>query len=622
MPGVKMQTVFLIINIFIMILFFSIKRINNFVHKVYSALLTVAMINLIFDIVTNYTVNHIDSIPVALNRAVHEIFIASILAFIYLLSIYIAILCDEKFIRTKKGIIIWSIPFLISFLLSIVLPLYYVENDVANYSFGPAAFSIYGCMFIYVVASFVIFLKDWRQTEGRKRNIIFMALDIFVVVSVIQAVYPTLLISSVGVFFNILAIYLTLENPDRVLMEKYHEEKNRADEANKAKSAFLANMSHEIRTPINAVIGLNEMILREYDDPQLVDYSESIDTAARTLLSLINDILDFSKIEAGKMELIEGDYDLAITLNDLVTMISYKTEAKGLKLITQVDETTPHMLHGDEVRVKQVITNILSNAAKYTEKGSVTLKTEWERTEKDRINLVISIIDTGVGIKEEDMPKLFASFERIEGQKNHSIEGTGLGMTITTQLLSLMHGELKVESEYGKGSCFKLIIPQVINSEEPIGDFKNTRKKLINKRKKYVELFTAPYAKVLIVDDNMINLKVASCLLKRTLVQVDTASSGIECLSMVQNTPYDVIFLDHMMPDMDGVETLNHIRKDKNLCQNTPVIILTANAISGAREEYIKKGFTDYLSKPIDGHILEQMLVEYLPEDLVKITSE
>ncbi len=400
-------------------------------------------------------------------------------------------------------------------------------------------------------------------------------------------------------------------------------EKSAALQASKTKSEFLSNMSHEIRTPINAILGMNEMILRECKDENILEYAGNVRNAGNNLLGIVNDILDFSKIEAGKMEIIPVEYALSSLLNDLVNMIQKRAKDKGLEFIINADKNLPTILLGDEIRIKQVVTNILTNAVKYTEKGSVTLTVETATKSDEKIIIRFSVKDTGIGIKPEDISKLFSAFERIEEKRNRTIEGTGLGMNITQRLLDLMGTSLQVSSVYGEGSEFSFEIEQKIINAEPIGDFEEAFRNSLKQHKEYHEKFTAPSAKILIVDDTVMNLTVAKGLLKQTKIQIDTAESGYDCLELVQKNIYDVIFLDHRMPGMDGIETLQEMKKlSGNLNKQTPVISLTANAISGAREQYIAAGFQDYLTKPINSVQLENMLMKYLPPEKVKVARE
>jgi len=398
----------------------------------------------------------------------------------------------------------------------------------------------------------------------------------------------------------------------------------RALASNEAKTSFLSNMSHEIRTPINAILGMNEMVLRESEDEEILMYSENIRSAGNTLLGLINDILDFSKIEAGKIEIIPVDYDISSVINDLVNMIATRADDKGLTLNLDFDPMLPRRMNGDEVRIKQVITNILTNAVKYTKKGSVTFRIGCERIAEDpeSVMLKVSVKDTGIGIRPEDIDKLFSKFERIEEKRNRNIEGTGLGMSITKSLLERMGSALEVESVYGEGSEFRFALKQRIVNSQPMGDYSEAYQKGNGKRKRYQERFTAPEARILVVDDNPMNLTVFNGLIRQTKIIVDTATEGEEAAAITRNIKYDMIFLDHMMPGMDGIETLHEIQKARNVNFETPAICLTANAIAGAREEYLKEGFHDYLSKPIDAAKLDGLLLRYLPPEKVLITQE
>ncbi len=394
-----------------------------------------------------------------------------------------------------------------------------------------------------------------------------------------------------------------------------------ANQANEAKSLFLSTMSHDIRTPMNAIIGMNEMILRDSHEEETLTYAENIRTAGNTLLGIINDILDFSKIEAGKMEIIEVDYNFVSLLNDLVNMVQRGAEEKGLTFDLDVDSNIPEILHGDEIRIKQVITNILSNAVKYTKEGSVVFSVSGSKCEdaSDYVNLHVSVKDTGVGIKKEDLDRLFAAFERIDEDKNRHIEGTGLGMAIAQKFLNMMGSHLQVQSEYGKGSEFSFDLKQKVVKWEPIGEFDTAFKRYLSERKQYKVQFVAPKARALVVDDNEVNLKVFSSLLSKTRMQIETADSGDACIALFKRNFYDVIFLDHMMPDKDGIETIKEMKECSDTPNHkTPVICLTANAVSGMREMYINAGFDDYLTKPIDTSRLETMFLKYLPPDLVE----
>ena len=413
-------------------------------------------------------------------------------------------------------------------------------------------------------------------------------------------------------------IYALVDETEHIrYMAELQEQRDIADKANAAKSRFLANMSHEIRTPINAVLGMDEMILRESREDTIRSYASDIMSAGKTLLSLINDILDFSKVEEGKMKIVPVQYELATLINDLVNMISDRAVKKSLKFNIEVNENIPHVLYGDEMRIRQCVLNLLTNAVKYTEKGSVTLKIDYKEKDWENIYLQFTVADTGIGMKDEDIEKLFQPYQRIEEERNRAIEGTGLGMSITRQLLELMGTGLEVKSEYGKGSEFTFSVEQKIIDPDKIGDYARHFSERKEKNHIYRELFHAPDARILVVDDTEMNLTVMQSLLKQTQIHIDTASTGVDAITLATVNKYDVLFIDHMMPDMDGIETLKHIREtQKN--QSTAAVALTANAVSGARDNYINSGFSDYLSKPVDSSLLENMLYTYIPKDKIK----
>lgn len=401
------------------------------------------------------------------------------------------------------------------------------------------------------------------------------------------------------------------------------QKKQQAIAARASQAKFLANMSHEIRTPINAVIGMNEMIIREKDIDTIQEYARNVQSASTMLLGLVNDILDFSKIESGQLELVEDNYNIAGLIQTEILLLKARANNKAIATKLDIDPYIPTKLYGDELRIKQIVTNILSNAVKYTHEGSVAFKVFFEWVDNENINLCFSVTDTGVGIHKDDLSKLFDSFKRLEQNKNRNIEGTGLGLNIAKQLVELMHGTIEVESEYGKGSTFRISLPQKVVERKPMGSLDAALKEAEKQETVSQKRFTASNAKVLAVDDNAMNLKVLKGLLKRTKVQLDQAISGYECLKMTAEKKYDIILMDHMMPDMDGIETLQRLRKDKdNINKDTIVIALTANAVAGCREMYLEYGFDEYVSKPIEAEKLEEMLSRMLPKELVAFEQE
>ena len=393
------------------------------------------------------------------------------------------------------------------------------------------------------------------------------------------------------------------------------------EKAEGARDIFLANMSHELRTPINTILGLNELIIRESQEEAIKEYARDIRQAGNILLTLVSDILDFSKLEADKLQLNEGIYDVSSLLNDLINSISLQLRRKKLDLQLNIAQDIPYKLQGDEIHIRQIISNLLSNAVKYTQKGRVTLYFAWKDVAEDEIELDVIVKDTGIGIKDEDIPKLFKAFQRMDSTVRNKDDRTGLGLAITKGLVEKMGGELNVQSVYGKGSAFSFKIRQKVVDRAPLGDFEKQYRESLRSIEDYHEKFIAPMGRILIVDDNSMNLAVAQGLLKGTRLQIDVASSGEECLELIKRKTYHVICMDHMMPVMDGVQTLHAIRGlEGNPSRDIPVIALTANAVAGARELYLKEGFQDYLTKPIDADKFENMLIEYLPSNVVYLT--
>jgi signal transduction histidine kinase/CheY-like chemotaxis protein/HPt (histidine-containing phosphotransfer) domain-containing protein len=495
------------------------------------------------------------------------------------------------------------------------------------------------CVLISIVVMFTTLIIDLKRrliasyafvAAGFAVLAVCGAVQIFVYQFAHNGVFSGLFLA-VGLFgFMICSIIHTIKQLIGIRLEA-----NELMHINQSKDESLANMSHEIRTPINAVLGMNEMILRESLDSRnsgdpavresfsnISEYSRNIESAGNNLLSIINDILDFSKIEAGKLDIMEERYQMSSVLNDLSNIIFFKAKEKGLDFTIDVDETLPDVLYGDEVRIRQIITNILNNAVKYTEKGSIRLTLRGDlqgpAVPGQTIRLTAEIEDTGVGIRKEDLDKLFTKFQRLDLNQNSTVEGTGLGLAITHSLLKMMGGSIDVKSEYGKGSVFTVTVPQKVLSAEPVGDFHTRFRKKVQETKAYTETFRAPGARILIVDDTKMNLTVAVGLLKSTMIRIDTAGGGEEGCKMALTTPYDLILMDQRMPKMDGVEALHIIRSQpggKN--HDTPVICLTADAVKGARERYIAEGFTDYLTKPVESGPLEEMLAAYLPPEKV-----
>ncbi|MBO4375506.1 MAG: DegV family EDD domain-containing protein [Lachnospiraceae bacterium] len=401
------------------------------------------------------------------------------------------------------------------------------------------------------------------------------------------------------------------------------EQKREIEELNRAQNRFFSSMSHEIRTPINTIIGLDEMILREDISDEVADDARNIKAAGKMLLTTINDILDMSKIESGSMEIIPVPYRTGDMLSEIVGMIWVKAKEKGLEFHVDVDQTLPVQLYGDEVRIKQVLINVLNNAIKYTQEGSITLSIQEKRGEGKKTTVIYSVSDTGMGIKKESIPYLFDAFKRVDEGKNRHIEGTGLGLAIVKQFIEMMGGKITVNSVYRKGSTFIIELPQEIADDTEVGDLKIESKHSMKDRSHYKQSFEAPEAHILIVDDNDMNIKVVTKLLRETKVNMDTASSGKEALELASRRHFDTIFMDHLMPNMDGIECLHEIRNQAGgLNRETPIVVLTANAGSENQEMYNREGFNGYLLKPVSGDDLETELSRHLPADLVHFTGE
>ena len=491
---------------------------------------------------------------------------------------------------------------------------------------------LYIDMVLLVVVSIIFALGVYDVIENREKvkesAFVYLGMGILIIFAVAEIAIINISVvrnDQVGGILIIVGLYILLfcAIMDQITrLRTFQLQSQAALAATKAKSDFLANMSHEIRTPINAIMGMNEIILRESKDENITNYAKDIYSASSNLLNIVNDILDFSKIESGKMEIIDEKYNLGEVISYVTSMIKVKADEKKLKFNVTASEKLPTALLGDSKRITEVFINILNNAVKYTPEGEVSLVISSSEIDSEKVMLEFYVKDTGIGIKPEDRKKLFEDFERIEYSRNKDIEGSGLGLAITQKLITLMGGTIEVESEYGVGSKFSVAIPQTVIDGKPLGDYTQHKNSSQKESDKKWGIFKAPECHVLVVDDNRMNLMVIKRLLAASEVQITTAERGSHMLELIKTNAYDAILLDHMMPDMDGIETLRQARQmPDNKSMTSPVIALTANAVVGAKEMYMEVGFDDYLSKPINPLDLENMLVKYLPEDKVIMTE-
>lgn len=574
------------------------------------------LFNAILDIITAFTICYSSSVPDSVNMLLNTIYQFSSAFTVYyaMRYVFVYIDCTRKINISINHAIGFSYIGLLTVNVFTGL-VFSFENH--EYIHGPLFFATYILSFMVVIHAFLTVVFNRKILVRRKYYIVLFFLTLPIACSVTQMIIGDVLLSAFGEAFASLIMLFSLETPDYnkllTTMDELEAARREADIANNSKSDFLANMSHEIRTPINGILGMDTMILRECNDPQIQEYAQNIRIAGNGLLSIINDILDLSKIESGKMELIPVEYKLFNVMNACYQMVKMRAEEKGLKLCFSNNPSIPQAFVGDEVRIRQIINNLISNAIKYSNEGEVIMNIDFEEADgnNDNLMLIIKVSDTGIGIKDEDKQKLFEAFSRLEQSRNRNIEGTGLGLRITKQLVTMMGGTIEFESEYGKGTTFTVRIKQDIANKTPMGDFEHALNKQLYVNNEREEEYVAPDLTILVVDDVKMNIIVFKGLLKDTKIKIDAAASGSECLEKVKTAKYDLIFMDHLMPEMDGIETFHKIQSMPD-CPNkeTPVIILTANALVNAKEMYLNEGFNGYLTKPIERNILIDSIKE------------
>ena len=582
------------------IVYFSKKRINTLENKIYKIMMSANLFGLLLELSCFYTINIADRYPLLAQFTTKGLLIYY-LFWILLFTSYVFIISFPKInIDVCKKYCVYFISFfIINSLMIVFLPLEYYIDEYYTYSFGYSVdylSVIFGILFILWIICMII---NRKNLKNKKYIPLYVCIILGTIVVVLQRIYPQLVLQTPLETFITVIMYFTIENPDMKLIEQLNVAKDQAEKANRAKTDFLSNMSHEIRTPLNAIVGFSEVLESEDIPDTSKELVSDIITASESLVEIVNGVLDISKIEANKLEIIDNNYESKKLFEDCVALAKGRLGDKGLEFKHYFDESTPEYLYGDQARLKQIVVNLLTNAIKYTKEGYIDFKIN-SVINNNICRLIITVEDSGIGIKKENIDKLFTKFERLGAERNTTTEGTGLGLAITKKLVELMNGRIIVNSIFGKGSKFTVVIDQKVIT---------TRPKVEEIRSEVVDVESKDKL-VLVVDDNQLNVKVATRLLDKFGIKCEEALSGQACIDKIKSgKKYDLIFLDDMMPKMSGSETFVKLKEIENF--NTKVVMLTANAISGMKEKYLAEGFDDYLSKPIEKIELTRIIKKY-----------
>lgn len=598
------------------------------VNKSFNRMSWIVLGAVLMDVVTAVTISYAAVVPLWLNIILNTVYFGLDALIAYFFAQYVACYVytkDERqnILRINKII---NVIFMLILLSNMVTGWVFGFNADRKYVHGPIYIIVYVLPFYYMLFTFGILMLNWKKFRTKQQvSIVFFVFTV-AIGPIAQLLFcPDILISTFSIVVGMMILHFSLETPDYQLLKKtmneLEEAKEDAQTANRVKGEFLANMSHELRTPMNAILGFNEIIVNETKESLTAEYALKVQSAGRAMISMVNDVIDFTSIDKGKLDLDIKPYDTASLIQDAASYAEYFSEIKALECRISVDEEIPQKLSGDVIRLTQIINNMISNAIKFTHEGYIEFIINWKPVDDKRGKLCVQVNDTGIGMRSEDVAKLNElgeaerGFQRFDNRNTRNIQGIGLGLTIVNRLLALMESRLEISSEYGKGSRFSFEVFQDVINKEPIGKLKRTAE--LSDASGSAADFYAPEARLLVADDNAMNLDMFKGMLKQSGVCIDTATNGEEALKLIEKNKYHLIFLDHMMPVLDGIEALREL-KERKLCSDTPIIALTANAVAGAKENYLSEGFENYLSKPVKRSQLVEMICRYLPGEIMQ----